>query len=70
MICARCHDNYDADPVKLALGNRLCEPCISRPRSTCFDAGVHPAHDWNKRDMRLWCPGIHSFEMHDTAEWS
>jgi hypothetical protein len=28
-----------------------------RIRSTCFRRDVHGAHDWDKGDASLWCPG-------------
>lgn len=30
---------------------------IRRIRSTCFQHPIHSAHDWDKGDARLWCPG-------------
>lgn len=28
-----------------------------RIRSTCYDTTTHGAHDWDKGDSKLWCPG-------------
>lgn len=28
-----------------------------RTRSTCFTHARHGSHDWDKGDVRLWCPG-------------
>ena len=56
--CVKCDASYNADPARLALGNRLCDECMSRPRSTCHDYGPpHAAHDWEQGTAKLWCPG-------------
>ncbi len=57
-ICAKCGEKYNANPKRLALGNRLCKECMSRPRSTCHNYGPpHAAHNWEQGSAKLWCPG-------------
>ena len=56
-VCHQCSTRYAGDPERLRLGNRLCVPCQAIPRSTCFDCSAHPAHNWDKGDAKLWCPG-------------
>ncbi len=56
--CAKCGKSYDGNPKSLALGNRLCDECASRPRSTCHNYGPpHAAHNWEQGTAKLWCPG-------------
>lgn len=35
----------------------MAEWTPSRTRSTCYGYTVHGAHNWDKGDSRLWCPG-------------
>lgn len=56
-VCLRCGGRYTGDPESLRLGNRLCDGCQRRPRSTCFGHTKHPAHNWMHVTLPLWCPG-------------
>ena len=62
-ICAKCGEKYNANPKRLALGNRLCKECMSRPRSTCHNyVPPHAAHNWEQGSAKLWCPGTGSLD--------
>lgn len=56
-VCRRCGTQYTGDPERLQLGNRLCNGCQCRHRSTCFTYTTHPSHNWEHVTTPLWCPG-------------